>query len=473
MKTILTILLLLTATFAMAQQQQRRNARLDSLVNEKDTVLLQQKLAKLGSGNEDDLDLLLQYYREDDVKADSLLEIILKKYPRGRFAANAGQNAIFTENNAGKQEQLFREYQQDFPRANYDMINYAIAYTYANDKNSGKALHYVDQVKGAAFRTQAIGIIADILMKYDNRSAEALTKKELDNARELLDTANTSAERRDPLANPKRDYYSFLNLYGKILMQAGNYAGALKYISEAYDSSAKKDDEMTRNYGFLLSRNAKYQAAFPLIDKVVREGKGDTVLKKELATAYEKLNPGKNGAAYLAGIKEELARKIGEEAAKLLINEPAPAFVVTDVNGKTVSLADFKGKTIVLDFWATWCGPCKKSFPAMQQAVNKFKNDADVKFLFIHTWERTATPLKDAKDYLTQNKYDFDLFMDIKDPVSKKNNAVSLFGVKGIPAKFVIDGNGHIRFRVTGFSGGDDAAVEELSAMIGLAKKKA
>ncbi|MCK7557268.1 TlpA family protein disulfide reductase [Chitinophaga sedimenti] len=162
-----------------------------------------------------------------------------------------------------------------------------------------------------------------------------------------------------------------------------------------------------------------------------------------------------------------------KEVAKMLISEAAPAFSVKDVKGNTVSLADFKGKVIVLDFWATWCGPCKKSFPAMQRAVDKYSKDPNVKFLFIHTWERSETPQRDAQEYLSQNKYRFDLYMDTKDAATRKNNAVSAFGVKGIPAKFVIDAEGNIRFRMTGFSGGDDVAVEELSAMIELAAKKA
>ncbi|SES24031.1 hypothetical protein SAMN04488023_14719 [Pedobacter rhizosphaerae] len=107
----------------------------------------------------------------------------------------------------------------------------------------------------------------------------------------------------------------------------------------------------------------------------------------------------------------------------------------------------------------------------MQKLVNKFKGDDQVKFLFIHTWERSATPQKDAIEYLTGNKFNLDLYMDAKDPNTRSNPAVSAFKVMGIPAKFVIDGDGNTRFKLTGFSGGDDAAVAEVSAMINLAKR--
>jgi peroxiredoxin len=61
--------------------------------------------------------------------------------------------------------------------------------------------------------------------------------------------------------------------------------------------------------------------------------------------------------------------------------------------------------------------------------------------------------------------------MDLKDATSGENAVVKSYGVEGIPAKFVIDKNGKIRFSFSGFAGGDDAAVEELAAMIEMAQK--
>ncbi|MBV4360402.1 TlpA family protein disulfide reductase [Parasegetibacter sp. MAH-26] len=156
-----------------------------------------------------------------------------------------------------------------------------------------------------------------------------------------------------------------------------------------------------------------------------------------------------------------------------LINKPSPEFVLMDADGKQVSLSDFKGKTIILDFWANWCGPCKKSFPAMQRVVNKYKNDPSVKFLFILTWESSKTPLEEAKVYLSANNFHFDLYIDPKENDSRgSNKSAALFGFRGIPQKYVIDGRGQIQFNITGFSGSDDDAVQELSLMIDYAKKQ-
>lgn len=475
MKKLITACLLLATTCAVAQQGGRppRDPRLDSLLTEKDPAALKQRITKLEKGNEDDLGVLLQYYNQkDEGTADSLFEAIIKQYPLGKFAAVDRQNKIYQGKTGKEQEAMAASFQKDFPGKDYDMIYYSVANAYVVEKNTKKSLEYLKKIKQQSSRLMSVQIIAGQLMAYDAKSAEALVKQELDNARSLAKNPDPGRA-GDRLANPRADYYRFLNLYAQILQQQKNYTDALKYTKEVYDSTKNKSQELKRDYGFLLSKDGQYKEAFPLMDSIVRDGKGDAELKRELGIAYEKLNPGKKGTEYLAQLQANLAERMKKEVAKMLISEAAPAFSVKDVKGNTVSLADFKGKVIVLDFWATWCGPCKKSFPAMQRAVDKYSKDPNVKFLFIHTWERSETPQRDAQEYLSQNKYRFDLYMDTKDAVTRKNNAVSAFGVKGIPAKFVIDAEGNIRFKMTGFSGGDDVAVEELSAMIELAAKKA
>lgn len=154
-----------------------------------------------------------------------------------------------------------------------------------------------------------------------------------------------------------------------------------------------------------------------------------------------------------------------------MITVPAPNFTLKDLDGNVVSLKDLKGKIVVLDFWSTWCVPCKKSFPAMQLAVNTYKNDPSVKFLFIHTWETSKTPVEDVKKYIAQSGFNFQVLMDLKDGAGR-NAAVEDYGVGAIPAKFVIDKAGNIVFKLTGFTGTDAAALQEISERIKLAKNR-
>ena len=170
----------------------------------------------------------------------------------------------------------------------------------------------------------------------------------------------------------------------------------------------------------------------------------------------------KGYADYLAKLEMAAKEKKRADLAKTMINEEAPKFNLKDLEGNDISLAGLKGKVVVVDFWATWCGPCIASMPAMKTAQDKLQGN-DVAFIFIDTWESAENKKQNAADFMTKNKYPFHILLDEADKV------VADFKVSGIPTKFVIDKTGNIRFKSVGFSGNDDALVDEVSMMVEMA----
>jgi thiol-disulfide isomerase/thioredoxin len=351
-----------------------------------------------------------------------------------------------------KKEAILNRLVKANPNNGFDQYKALLADNFVTLKNSSKALFYFNQIAETA-RIMYVGSLATGIMAFDLKAAETLLDHELSNP-----------------TNAPEDRLFLLQLYSQVMDKIGDHNKAFAAIKECYEQSTRKSAGLTAQYYYLMSKTGRYREAFPELEKAASAGLVDDHFKEELKNAYSKMNLGKDPNAYLSALTSQFEEKYKAEIVAKMIAEQAPEFKVKDLNGKEVSLSDFKGKTIVLDFWATWCGPCKKSLPGMQMMVNKYKNDPNVKFLFIHTWETAADPKSDAVNYLLTHNLDLPLYMDVKDPETNRNPAVSSFGVKGIPAKFVIDGNGIIRFKASGLLWPNEAAVKELSAMIALSR---
>lgn len=110
-----------------------------------------------------------------------------------------------------------------------------------------------------------------------------------------------------------------------------------------------------------------------------------------------------------------------------------------DLNGKTVSLDDFKGKKVFLNFWATWCPPCKSEMPDIQKLYEENKN---ANFIIITV--NTGDEKEKVIDFMKSNNYTFNVLLDINNELASKYNIFS------IPTSFFIDKDGTIIHKING-----------------------
>ena len=116
-----------------------------------------------------------------------------------------------------------------------------------------------------------------------------------------------------------------------------------------------------------------------------------------------------------------------------IINSKAPDFTLKDLNGKTVSLSAFKGKVILLNFWATWCPPCRAEMPSLNKLYNILK-PRGLEVVAVST-DRS---ISDIKDFIESHRVGFPILFDSERSASK------LYRVFSMPTTFLIDRKGVI-----------------------------
>ena len=130
----------------------------------------------------------------------------------------------------------------------------------------------------------------------------------------------------------------------------------------------------------------------------------------------------------------EKAAEYRFRAAELTLGKLAPNFTLKDINGETVSLKDFRGKVVLLDFWATWCGPCIHELPALKAIYEKHKHNSDFALISISSDVNDET----VAEFVEDNKMPWIHIRETEELGTK-------FNVIGIPHYSVIDKNGLIR----------------------------
>ena len=439
-----------------------------------------QQITEMRKPGEEELMFAYNLYRrlENKEKAESLAERIKKKYPKGELAMQELVNKFYKEKDPAQKEALFEKYTKMASEDDRQMANRmaaTMARTYGAD-NLEKAEQYLAKVEDPSDKASALNSIAFNMagagLEQEGQQLEKAEEFSAHSLEILQAIEENPGDERPSYYTDQRwqqtvDYYTsmYADTYALILFKQGNYDKAFKYQKKACKASDFGNAELNERYAIFMEEYKGAEKTIAALEDLIRQNKATAKMKEQYHRLFVNNFTLEEAADQALAVLEEAARlEFRKELKEKMLDKPAPEFALKDLDGKEVSLADMKGKVVVIDFWATWCGPCVNSFPGMQKAVDKYKDDDKVAFLFIDTWESAADKRQNAADFIEKNDYTFHVLLDTESKV------VSKFKVSGIPTKFVLDGDGNIRFKSVGFDGNIDKLVDELSIMIELAK---
>lgn len=436
--------------------------------------------------DEDMINLAVTIYDrflEDPEQAEQIRANIDERFPKGKTARTKAYNEIFRSADesftAAELDAKHDEWIQQFPPSSFDEKSQAIygsakialAVKYAGERNQAKAVEVVQSLKGTDMYVAGVNSI------YNNISAEDKDYAGLvDLIKDAYDVSKEAASSEDETVKNSTNARFFAGItpvYAEVLSETENHQEVIAITKESLENAHYTGNTALKSTNLLASSylqlGQKPEALAAYEQFIIANGTKDEIVENARELYNELNGADADFETHLANLDKQASTARFARYTDKMIKEEAPGFTLVNRGGNEVSLSDYEGKVIVLDFWATWCGPCINSFPGMQAALNKYEADPDVEFLFINTWERVDNYEELVEEFITKHEYSFHVLFD--EMKNRSDAVVTAYGVEGIPTKFIIDGEGFIRFKSVGSpSYNVDEIVTDLETMITLAK---
>lgn len=206
-----------------------------------------------------------------------------------------------------------------------------------------------------------------------------------------------------------------------------------------------KDTDILLKYSRILTKLNRYEASLMASIEALKMTPGSLEAKSEVRKTAELLGYSKVEISTMLEETIFMGRNLlRQNLLAAEVNLPMPEFSLSGLDGSILTNKDLKNKIAVVSFFATWCPPCKKELPLLNEFHYQHSKDEDLKIIAVSTdKDKYLVP-----PFVKKNAFDF--------PVYYGDGIQSQFGVKGIPTIFIVDQEGIIRYKKVGFTDGEE-----------------
>lgn len=307
-------------------------------------------------------------------------------------------------------------------------------------------VQFMNSTKGLSARTihQAVNFIGSV----DSLRPQALTFVDMglaaaaDEARRPQNMGNSEWKEEQRLASSQLRF-----VQGAILRAMGRQQEAMLALEQSIEIGGNDLEKgCVEMLVEMRAASGQQKGALELAERAIALG---VSTPKVVDTFRALLKENGEDSADVAEREQELRaegrKRMATRVVQDMLNQQAIEGTFTTLDGKSVKISDWKGKVVIIDYWATWCGPCRQSFPSLQKLYVRYKDNPNVVFAIVNVWERSDDRVKTVRDFMSKNaSLTFPMYLD------KDDSVVGKFGVTGIPTKFYLGKDGRIQFKEVG-----------------------
>ena len=399
----------------------------------------------------------------------SKLSVSQKKQTRASTPAGELQKAIDDAgNDRAALVRNLEAYLQTYPEApQRPQIYRALVEACLQLRDVSRATDYAERIVALTPGDMSITLLAIQLL--ERSGDEAALRRAVSYSSRVLDyIANSSMDQKSPRVSPeewetekKRDQMNILLLRGRLEARLHDTAAARADYAASYAlfpgaAAALRLGELDELASDYAGAAVQYARAFALADSSAH-GVNRLEIRRKLGNVWRLAHGSEAGLGdFILRTYDDLAATAAPKIATNAAAKDLYDFVLRSAPaGPPVPLAAFKGQVLVINFWATWCGPCRALEPLYERVAAQFREQHDVHFLAADCDEDESL----VPAYLDEVKP--------KTAVVFSDGLDTLFAVDSFPTVIVLDRSGKVAFRSSGF--GDDRFEENLSSAVTLA----